>query len=104
MFPSWPQFCIGERYRSFFLGSVTLEEPDGCSIFALGNSCFLSFLLACTFIDPSMAIVTEVLGPNYQVQRFGGLGHPNVVGRIAVFLGCCYLRVPCSDRSLGSGS
>lgn len=53
----------------------------------IGQFLFLIFSVGLYFFDPSMAIVTEVLGPNYQVQRFGGLGHPNVVGRIAVFLG-----------------
>ncbi len=58
-----------------------------CVMFDILFGLFL-YLIGCLFayfLIPDMAIFMEVLSPTQIVQRIGGLGHPNILGRTAIF-------------------
>ncbi len=65
-----------------FLGTqrVLFDILYGMLLYLIG--CLVAYV-----VIPDMSVWVEVLGPKQEVIRIGGLGHPNISGRTAVYCG-----------------
>lgn len=76
-------------WAAYLLVTFAVAVLGGFRVFlaiAIGLVLYMLGSMALYAVNPAAATFTEVLSEANLVQRFGGLGHPNVLGRTAVYI------------------